>query len=266
MTLHIDLSPCPNDTFAFEALINQRVDTEGLDFEVDFHDIRQLNSMLLDPARRTDVSKCSYAVMPEIIDRYALIDSGSALGHGNGPLWVAARDFDHGEFAALSVAIPGENTTANMLMNRLFGQVTDKREILFSDIAGAILAGEVQTGVLIHESRFTYREHGLHLLADLGAEWEARTGLPLPLGAIVVSRALGVALRRKIERVARRSVEYALANPSVSREFVKSHAQELDNEVIDKHISMFVNHFTVSLGEDGRRAVTGLLGLRGCLE
>jgi 1,4-dihydroxy-6-naphthoate synthase len=148
-----------------------------------------------------------------------------------------------------------------MLINSLFPEIKDKHTYLFSEIIGAILSGEVQAGILIHESRFRYRELGLHLLADLGQKWEELTAMPLPLGAIVASRQLGGELTRKVDRVIRRSVEYAFANPAASRAFVKSHAQELDDRVIDRHIAMFVNKYTVSLGEGGRQAISRLLGV-----
>jgi 1,4-dihydroxy-6-naphthoate synthase len=242
----------------FDALINGRIDTRGFDFDVTYADIEELNSRVLDrgcldaPA----VSKISYAVLHEIEDRYILLDSGSALGHGNGPLLVVRPGVEE----ITSVAIPGVHTTANMLLQRLFSGLTDRRPMLFSEIAPAVARGDFDAGVLIHEGRFTYREHGLGLLADLGVEWGRVTGgLPLPLGAIVASRALPAGVVGDVEELIRRSVEYAFANPGVSREFVKSHAREMDDAVIESHIALFVNENSLALSPAAHRAIRTLI-------
>ncbi|MBR2061146.1 MAG: 1,4-dihydroxy-6-naphthoate synthase [Tidjanibacter sp.] len=259
MRLSLNISPCPNDTFMFHALLFGLVDTEGLEFDVEFYDIEELNARLLEGG--VQVSKSSYAVLPAICDRYALLDSGSALGRGNGPLVVAAREGVSLADGSLRVAVPGYHTTANMLMSRLFPAVTDKSPRLFSTIAVSVEKGEFDAGVLIHEGRFTYRERGLRLVADLGEEWERATGLPLPLGAIVASRELPEEVRAKVERVLRRSVEYAFANPDASLEFVLDHAREMQPDVVRSHIDLFVNKFSVSLGEEGLSAVSRLTAL-----
>jgi 1,4-dihydroxy-6-naphthoate synthase len=263
----------------FEALINGRIDTRGYEFDVTFVDIEELNGRVMGGVtdvtfggRRgfdggPDVSKVSYAVLPEIAERYRLLDSGSALGHGNGPVLVARRGFGReSDFIVSSdfrVAIPGIHTTANMLLQKLFPQLTDRRPMLFSDIAPAIAKGDVDMGVLIHEGRFTYLDHGLELVADLGVRWDqAMGGLPLPLGAIVASRSLPPEVVRDVEEMIRESVEYGFANPAASREFIKSHAQEMDDEVIDNHILLFVNDNSLSLGADARRAVLALTGVK----
>lgn len=250
------ISPCPNDTFAFDALINGRIDTEGVAFEVEFADIEELNNGVL--AGSPDVSKISTSLLPEIADRYELLDSGSALGRGNGQLLVHRR----GDTSPIrSVAIPGLHTTACAMLKLFFPHLTDLRPMLFSDIAETVERGCCDAGVLIHEGRFVYERRNLELVADLGQMWERETGLPLPLGAIVARRDLPEALRRKVERLISQSVKYAFTHPADSREFVKMHARELDDEVIDKHIALFVNEFTVSLGDEGRRAVKRLTRL-----
>ena len=259
MRLSLNISPCPNDTFMFHAMLFGLVDTEGLEFDVSFYDIEELNNHLLDG--KVQISKSSYAVLPAICEHYALLDSGSALGRGNGPLVVAARDGVNLSDESLRVAVPGEHTTANMLMSRLFPAITDKTPRLFSTIAESVEKGEFDAGVLIHEGRFTYQERGLKLVADLGEEWERTTSLPLPLGAIVASRELPDEVRQKVERVLRKSVEYAFANPLASLEFVLDHAREMDPDVVRSHIELFVNQYSVSLGAEGLAAVKWLTGL-----
>lgn len=251
----LKISPCPNDTFAFDALVNGRIDCEGVVFDVEFADIEELNNGVLEGA--PDVSKISTSLLSQIADRYELLDSGSALGRGNGQLLVRRK----GDTAPIrSVAIPGLHTTACAMLRLFFPHFADLRPMLFSEIAEAVERGDCDAGVLIHEGRFVYERRNLELVADLGQLWEQKTGLPLPLGAIVARRDLPEVLRRKIERLIARSVEYAFAHPAASREFVKAHARELDDEVIDKHISLFVNEFTVSLAREGQRAVEHLTG------
>ena len=255
--LRLRISPCPNDTFMFEALLNGRIPTQGLAFEVGFQDIEELNEGVSSPDG-PDISKISYAVLPAVVDRYALLDSGSALGRGNGQLLVRRR----GDRSPIRrVAIPGELTTANAMLLRFFPSIVDRTPVLFSEIAAAVERGAFDAGVLIHEGRFTYERHNLELVADLGALWERQTGLPLPLGGIVASRELPAEVRRTFDRVLHDSIAYALEHPTVSRPFVREHARELDDEVIDRHIALFVNRYSLTLGEEGRRAVRELTGL-----
>lgn len=256
MALSLHISPCPNDTFAFDALINGRIENCVGELNVEYHDIEVLNEGVL--AGVPDISKISYSVYPKIADRYALLDSGSALGRGNGQLLVRRK----GESAPLRrVASPGVNTTANALLMRYFPDVEEVVPMLFSEIAKAVESGEVDGGVLIHEGRFVYERYGLELVADLGQMWEAETGLPLPLGAIVIKRDLPIEVRRGFEKMLAESVRFAFENPTLSREFIKQHAQELEDDIIERHISLFVNDFTISLGEEGRRAVERLTGI-----
>ena len=253
MKLSLHISPCPNDTFAFDALINGRIDHD-FDLAVEYHDIEVLNEGVL--CGEPDISKISYAVYPLVAEKYALLDSGSALGRGNGQLLVRRK----GETGKIrTVASPGLNTTANALLRRYFPEVEEVHQMLFSEIAAAVERGDVDAGVLIHEGRFVYERRNLELVADLGKLWESETNLPLPLGAIIVKRELGEETISKFDKLLADSVRYAFANPLVSRDFVKQHAQELEDDVIDKHISLFVNDYTISLGEEGHRAVEKLI-------
>ena len=268
MHLTLNISSCPNDTFMFDALVNGRIDTRGMEFTVTFADIEELNRRVMSAGRDApDLSKISYAVLSHIADRYTLLDSGSALGHGNGPLLVC-REGEGSVFgttplaAPLRVAVPGLHTTANLLLQRLFPELTDRRSILFSRIAPSVARGDFDAGVLIHEGRFTYRDHGLELVCDLGEKWASTTGgLPLPLGAIVASRTLPQGVVREVEDLIRKSIEYAFANPEVSKDFVREHAGEMDDEVIANHIRLFVNSNSLTLGPRARLAVSSLTGL-----
>lgn len=254
MKLSLSISPCPNDTFAFDALINSRLEHD-FDLAVEYHDIEVLNEGVLRGV--PDISKISYAVYPLVADRYRLLDSGSALGRGNGQLLVRRK----GETSKIrKVLSPGLNTTANALLLRYFPDVEEVEQRLFSEIAEAVERGEADAGVLIHEGRFVYERRNLELVADLGRLWEDETGLPLPLGAIIAKRDLGDEVISKFEKLLAKSVSYAFDHPRLSRAFVKQHAQELDDEVIDKHIALFVNDYTLSLGDEGRAAVERLIG------
>ena len=252
--LRLAISPCPNDTFMFDAIVNKRIDLEGYTFDVEYHDIEQLNERVL--GGEAEVSKCSTALLRAVGERYRLLDSGSALGRGNGPLLVRRK----GETTPIKrIAVPGIYTTANALIGRLFPDIEERVPMLFSEIAASVERGEFDAGVLIHEGRFVYERRNLELVADLGLEWERQMELPLPLGSIIVDRSLGEEVARDVERLIRRSIEYAFANPSSSRDFIKSHAQELEDDVIDKHIALFVNDFSLTLGDEGRRAVKELI-------
>ncbi len=253
LSLHI--SPCPNDTFAFDAIINHRIEHD-FDLAVQYKDIEELNLGVLEGTPH--ISKISYSVYPKIADRYALLDSGSALGRGNGQLLVR-RKGERGRICR--VASPGVNTTANALLLRYFPDIECVIPMLFSDIAAAVERGDVDAGVLIHEGRFVYERRNLELVADLGKLWEAETSLPLPLGAIVVRRDVEVTICKQFETLLADSVRLAMAQPMLSRKFVKQHAQELEDTVIDQHIALFVNDYTLTLGEEGRRAVEQLTGV-----
>ena len=240
----------------FDAIINRRIELDGFEFDVEYLDIEQLNQAAME--RRADITKCSTAILPYIHARYSLLDSGSALGRGNGPLLVRRK----GDTAPIRhIAVPGLYTTANSLITKLFPNIAKRTPLLFSEIAEAVELGGFDAGVLIHEGRFVYERRNLELVADLGLEWEHRMQLPLPLGSIVVARDLGEDVARRFDALLRRSIEYAFANPHSSREFIKAHAQELEDSVIDSHIALFVNEFSLSLGSEGRSAVEQLTGI-----
>lgn len=250
------ISPCPNDTFMFDALVNGRIDTEGLEFEVSYFDIEELNSRAI--LGEAEFSKISCAIIPQISDNYSISNSGSALGRGNGPLFVRRK----GESLPIrKIAIPGENTTANLLISRLFPEIEERVPMLFSTIATAIENHEVDAGVLIHEGRFLYAERDLELVADLGLLWEERTSLPLPLGAIAIKKSVDEELANKFQRLLAQSIDFALANPYVSRSYIKQHAQEMDDRVIDSHIALFVNNFSRDLGDEGHVAIDRLVNI-----
>lgn len=251
MKLTLGFSPCPNDTFIFDALVHNKIDTEGLEFEVIFADIEKLNKWAF--VGQLDVIKLSYNAFTHCINQYILLDSGSALGRNCGPLLI--KKLNTILSSESKIAIPGKYTTANMLLSIANPEYTNKVETLFSEIENDILSGQVDAGLIIHENRFTYKDKGLKKVKDLGEFWEQRTGLPIPLGGIVIKRDLPFEIQKKFERVLRKSVEYAFENRESSSEFIKFHAQEMEQEVLDAHIDLYVNEFTVSLGLEGERAV-----------
>ena len=268
MLLTLGYSPCPNDTFIFDALVHGRIDTEGLEFEVTLADVEELNQRAV--RGDLDVTKLSYNAFGHLTDRYALLHAGSALGRGVGPLLVTAdqdlaRSLVRGEeinkaegVAELNrggVAIPGKLTTANYLLGLAYPTLTVKTEVLFSDIEDRVLDGTYAAGLLIHENRFTYHQRGLHKIADLGEFWESTTGHPIPLGGIVIRRSLPEDVQRTFDRVLARSVAYAFAHPEASADYVARHAQEMDAEVRRQHIALYVNSFSQDLGKEGRAAV-----------
>lgn len=274
MQLTLGFSPCPNDTFIFDALVHGRIDTEGLTFDVRLGDVEELNRLAF--AGELDVTKLSYHAFGYLTETYALLNAGSALGRGVGPLLVTADKAMADRFLArpqvqgkvfednplrpaAPVAIPGKYTTANYLLGLAQPQLSNKQEVLFSDIENRVLSNEFAAGLLIHENRFTYHERGLHKLMDLGEYWESTTGHAIPLGGIVVKRSLPSEVQQRFDRVLARSVRYAFAHPSASAEYVATHAQEMDAEVRRKHIALYVNSYSQDLGPEGRAAVAGFL-------
>lgn len=258
MTLTLGFSPCPNDCFIFDAIVHRRIDLEGLTFDVRLDDVEALN---LDAfAGKADVTKLSYHAFAHCADRYVLLDAGSALGRHCGPLLISRRPISTAEVAsgALRIAIPGEYTTANFLLGLAFPEARKKTAMLFSDIEPALLRGDYDAGLIIHENRFTYEAKDLRKIIDLGEFWERETGMPIPLGGIVANRSLPLDVQRTVNRVVRRSVEYAFAHRDASLPFVREHAQEMSEDVMYKHIDLYVNEYSVDLGTEGRRAVTCL--------
>lgn len=251
--LTIGFSPCPNDTFIFDALLQGKVDTEGLTFEAVMEDVEALNRRAF--AGELSVTKLSYHAFAHLTNRYALLDAGSALGNNCGPLLIAREPMDETAVNAARIAIPGKMTTANFLLSLAFPQAQNKSEVIFSDIEQSVLRGETEAGLIIHENRFTYQQKGLVKILDLGEYWETSTGLPIPLGGIVVRRDLPQEIQQKMNRVMRRSVEYAFANIQDVMPFVRLHAQEMEESVMRAHIDLYVTQRTVDLGPDGRAAV-----------
>jgi len=239
----------------FDAMVHGRIDTEGLEFSVTLADIEALNRSTF--AGEPDVSKLSFHAYAYCADRYVLLDAGSALGRNCGPLLISKRRIEREEVerGQLSIAIPGTFTTANVLCGLAFPDAQNKTEVLFSDIEPALLAEKFDAGVIIHENRFTYQAKGLRKIVDLGEFWESETGAPIPLGGIVVKRSLSDDVKQAIDRVMRRSVEYAFAHRDASLPYVRAHAQEMSEEVMYRHIDLYVNDYSVDLGAEGRRAV-----------
>lgn len=258
MHLSLAFSPCPNDCFMFDAIVHQRIDLEGLTFDVRLADVEALNRDAFDG--RTDVSKLSYHAFAYCADRYAMLHAGSALGRNCGPLLISKRTITPEEVAdgRLRIAIPGRYTTANLLLGLAFPTATRTTPMVFSEIEHAVQSDAFDAGVIIHENRFTYEARGLKRIVDLGEFWEGATGFPIPLGGIVISRALPGAVQAAMDRVLRRSVEYAFVHPDASLPYVRAHAQDMDDDVMKKHIALYVNDFSVDLGAAGRQAVEAL--------
>jgi 1,4-dihydroxy-6-naphthoate synthase len=256
MRLTLGFSTCPNDTFIFDAMVNGRIDTEGLRFELLLADVEELNRLAFKSS--IDITKVSYHAFAYLSGVYQLLTAGSALGFGNGPLLISKHKIYPDELEGLRIAIPGKYTTANLLLSLAYPNLKLKSEYLFSDIEEVVLSGEADAGVIIHENRFTYQSRGLKKIVDLGEQWESQTGMPIPLGGIILKRDLPGEIRLKVNRVLRRSVEYALQNPNDSLPFVRQHAQAMEEEVMRNHIQLYVNNFSVDLGEKGREAIATL--------
>ena len=258
MKLSLAFSPCPNDCFMFDAIVHQRIDLEGLEFIVTLADIEALNHAAF--AGDVDVTKLSFHAYAYCADRYVLLDAGSALGRNCGPLLISKRPIGVAEVAQgdLHIGIPGRFTTANFLCGLAFPRAHKKTELLFSEIEAALLDDRIDAGLIIHENRFTYAAKGLRKIIDLGEFWEEQTGAPIPLGGIVMKRSMPEEVRAAMNRVMRRSVEYAFANREASLPFVREHAQEMSEEVMYRHIDLYVNEYSVDLGAEGRRAVETL--------
>ena len=255
MKLTLGFSPCPNDTFIFDALIHHKIDTEGLEFEVFYDDVETLNQKAF--RGELDITKLSYHAFAYVVDKYVLLDAGSALGFGVGPLLISNVEFSISDLnnADHKIAIPGKYTTANFLLGLALPEATNKQELVFSEIEDAVLSGKIDVGLIIHENRFTYQNKGLKKIIDLGDYWEKQTGCAIPLGGIVANRKLPLDVQHKINRVLKKSVEFAFANPKSGLEFIRSHAQEMSEDVMYKHIELYVNKYSADLGKEGRKAI-----------
>lgn len=262
-TLTLGFSPCPNDTFMFHGLVSGQTPLPGFTLQPELLDIEELNRRALDPARAFHVSKLSVAAYAAVRDRYALLDAGAAMGSGCGPLVVRASERgDVAELSALSrrrVAIPGEHTTAALLLRLLAPRDLIAVPMRFDLIMPAVARGAVDAGVIIHESRFTYANHGLVAVADLGSLWEMQKKMPIPLGVVVARRDLGDRAIDSIGAALRASIERARREPHLSRDYVRQHARELSEDVCRRHIDLYVNDWSVSMGPVGRLAIEELL-------
>jgi 1,4-dihydroxy-6-naphthoate synthase len=256
MKLTLGFSPCPNDTFIFDAMVHGRIDTEGLEFDYFLADVEELNRRAL--AVDVDITKISYHAYAYVAQNYLILDSGSALGYRNGPLLISKKTILPDELKKSRIAIPGKLTTANLLLSMAWPEAVNKKEYLFSDIENALLNDEADAGLIIHETRFTYYKKGLIKIADMGEYWENLTGLPIPLGAIVINRNVPDDIAQKVNRVLRRSLEFAYNDSSASYDFVAGNARVMDSTVMNNHIKLYVNEFSLNLGENGRKAIEKL--------
>lgn len=255
--ISLGFSPCPNDTFIFDALVNSKIETSQFIFEPVIVDVEELNKMALKGV--LNVTKLSVSAFSFASDNYSILDSGSALGFGCGPLLVSKNDFAFGGIDHLKIAIPGKYTTANLLLSIFAPNAINKTEFLFSKIEDAVISGKVDAGVIIHENRFTYHQKGLKKIADLGQMWEEETGMPIPLGCISVNNKLSDEVKQKINSLIKESIEFAFANPESSKNYIKKHCRQMDNDVIAKHISLYVNKYSINLDEEGKNAISFLL-------
>ena len=260
MKLTLGFSPCPNDTFIFDALVNHKIDTEGLSFEAVLEDVQTLNNQAR--AGRLDISKISYGVLPLVLKEYIVLNAGGALGKGVGPLLISKNDIPVTEnINDKTIAIPGENTTAHMLFSLAYPKAQHKKFIIFSDIEEAVLTGKADLGVIIHENRFTYQQKGLKKVIDLGEYWEQQTQYPIPLGGIVMKRAFSNEFQKRVDGLIRESVKYAFSNYPILTDYVKQHSQEMEEKVMRQHIDLYVNDYSIDLGEAGKKAVKKLLSV-----
>jgi 1,4-dihydroxy-6-naphthoate synthase len=259
MKLSLGISPCPNDTYIFDAMLHGKIDTEGLEFVPRLEDVETLNQLAIEGS--LDISKVSYGVVFQLLHQYRILEAGSALGKGVGPLFVS-KNIGHDEeidFSKIRVALPGINTTAHLLFSLAYPEIKNKTFVPFHVIEDMVINDEVDAGVIIHENRFTYQQKGLNKLSDLGDVWEKRTGAPIPLGGILVRRLFDLDLATKINRVINRSLAFANDHADALPAFVTENAKEMNEEVMRNHISLYVNEFSLALGQEGRLAVLELI-------
>jgi 1,4-dihydroxy-6-naphthoate synthase len=254
MNYTLGFSPCPNDTFIFDALVNNKIDTHGLKFDVRLEDVETLNELAINNI--LDLTKISYGVLPLILKNYKVLNSGSALGKGVGPLLISKEKISFDEVDGCIIAIPGENTTAHLLFSQAFPNAKNKIFKRYDEIENFILNSDNKSlGVIIHENRFTYFGKGLQKVVDLGNFWEEKTGYPIPLGGIAGKRSIDEKILMKVDSLIKESIEYAFKNYPLITEYVKIHSQEMEPEVMKKHIDLYVNNYSIDLGKDGKNAI-----------
>lgn len=258
-TLTIGISSCPNDTFAFEAIYNRRIDLKDYKFEFVISDIEELNKQAF--KGEIDITKISFHAFAHLTEKYQILNSGNAIGYKNGPMLISKHKIYPDEVKNLHVAIPGKNTTANLLLSVLYPEILNKTEYLFSDIEDAILSSEVDAGLIIHENRFTYEKKGLKKVVDLGEEWEKQTRKMIPLGGIIVKRNLPEKVKKDLNQLVHNSISFAYKNPKAGHPFIKHYAQEMNDDVMQKHIDLYVNKYTLDLQDEGRKSIEYLLDL-----
>lgn len=258
MKFTLGFSPCPNDTFIFDALVNKKIDTEGFEFETVLADVETLNQWALEG--KLAITKLSFPAFFRSLQHYTLLNAGSALGKGVGPLLItdSAQELSDDDVNQASVALPGIHTTANLLFSYAYPGATDKTFMLFSSIEEALLNKEADLGVIIHENRFTYQQKGLYKVKDLGEYWEEKTELPIPLGGIAITQSVKRSVALKINGLIRKSLEYAFKNYPLIPDYVKQHSQEMSEEVMRQHIDLYVNNYSLDLGDEGRGAIESL--------
>ncbi len=258
MTLTLGFSPCPNDTFIFDALVNKKIDTEGFEFEAVLADVETLNQWALEG--KLDITKLSFPAFFRSLTNYTLLNAGSALGKGVGPILItdSTQEISEDDINQGSIALPGIHTTANLLFTFAYPNAIDKQFMLFSAIETALINKEVDFGVIIHENRFTYQQKGLYKVKDLGEYWEEKMELPIPLGGIAINQSIKRSAALKINELIRKSIEYAFANYPVIADYVKQHSQEMSEDVMRQHIDLYVNNYSLDLGDEGREAIENL--------
>ena len=257
MKLKLAYSTCPNDTFMFHALVHKLIDTGNYSFEVNLADIEELNEQA--EQQINDITKLSFNAFGQLTTHYQLLSSGAALGFGNGPLIISKHKIYPDELADVSIAIPGFKTTANLLLSILFPKAKNKKAYLFSDIEEAVLSNETDAGLIIHETRFSYQKRGLKKVADLGEVWEEKLQLPLPLGGIAIRREIDDKVKSDIEKLLAESIKFAYSNPKKSSNYIKQYARDLDDDVIRKHIELYVNDYSINIKEEGKSAIKYLV-------
>jgi len=258
MKFTLGYSPCPNDTFIFDALVNKKIDTEDMEFDVVLEDVETLNKWSFE--KKLHITKLSYPAFFQNLDKYVLLNSGAALGKGVGPLLISKNNIQHStfNFQEATIALPGKNTTANLLFSFAFPTAKNKQHMIFSTIEESVLNEQTELGVIIHENRFTYQQKGLHKVTDLGEYWEQKMNAPIPLGGIAASRSIDKEISLKIDRLIRKSIEFAFRNYPLITEYVKQHSQEMSEDVMRQHIELYVNNFSINLGNDGKKAIETL--------
>ena len=258
MKLTLGYSPCPNDTFTFDAVVNKKIDAEGLEFDVVLEDVETLNQWSFE--KRLDITKLSYPAYFQNVDKYVLLNSGAALGKGVGPLLISKKNIQPStfNFQQATIALPGKNTTANLLFSFAYPAAKNKQHMIFSAIEDSVINEQAELGVIIHENRFTYQQKGLHKVIDLGEYWESKMNVPIPLGGIAISRSVDKEVSLKIEALIRKSIEFAFSHYPYITDYVKQHSQEMSEDVMRQHIELYVNNFSVDLGNDGKKAIETL--------